>query len=433
MDDSISPRKEQIMQAAVQQGLLNEKHLLSGFLDIEGITQTVASLKNAFGKNCLHTFAAKANCLQQVLSLLRVQGMGCEVASPGELHQALGAGFPPNMIVFDSPAKTQWEIDYALERGIALNIDNFQEFERVCQALAARSSTSLIGFRINPQVGVGTIAAMSTATYTSKFGVGLEDNRERLLKAYVDNPWLTCIHTHIGSQGCPFELVAHGIGKTVALAEEINKTVGRQQLEVIDIGGGLTVNFASEAVTPSFDDYVYFLRDSVPALFSGKYRIVTEFGRSVMAKNGFIAARVEYTKVTGDRHIAITHAGAQTATRTVFMPDMWAIRISAFDKQGRLKTGEKVPQDVAGPCCFAGDILAQNRPLPLLEPGDFILAHDTGAYYFSTPFHYNSLPNIAVYGFRIDANDQATFEVFREEETLEQIVASTCAPRLAES
>ena len=366
MDDKISPRKEQIMQAAVRQGLLSEKRLLAGFLDIEGIIQTVASLQNAFGKNCMHTFAAKANCLQQVLCLLRLQGMGCEVASPGELYQALAAGFPADMIVFDSPAKTQWEIDYALERGIALNIDNFQEFERVNQALTAQSSTSVIGFRINPQVGVGTIAAMSTATYTSKFGVGLEDNRERLLKAYVDNPWLTSIHTHIGSQGCPFELVAHGIGKTVALAEEINRTVGRQQVEVIDIGGGLTVNFASEEVRPSFDDYAQFLRDSVPALFSGKYRIVTEFGRSVMAKNGFIAARVEYTKVTGDRHIAITHAGAQTATRTVFMPDMWAIRISAFDNQGRLKTGEKVTQDVAGPCCFAGDILAQNRPLPLL-------------------------------------------------------------------
>ena len=41
-----------------------------------------------------------------------------------------------------------------------------------------------------------------------------------------------------------------------------------------------------------------------------------------MAKNGFIIARVEYTKVTGGRHIAITHAGAQVATRTVFMPEL---------------------------------------------------------------------------------------------------------------
>jgi len=58
----------------------------------------------------------------------------------------------------------------------------------------------------------------------------------------------------------------------------------------------------------------------------------------------------------------------------------------------------KVVQDVAGPCCFAGDVVAHARPLPLLEPGDFVMLHDTAAYYFSTPFVYNSLPAIPVYG-----------------------------------
>jgi diaminopimelate decarboxylase len=364
----------------------------------------------------------------RVLSLLRRQGMGCEVASPGELQQALSAGFAADTIVFDSPAKTQAEIRAALELGIALNIDNFQEFERVRMALAARSSASVIGFRLNPQVGVGTIAAMSTATRTSKFGVSLEDNRKQLLEAYLHHPWLTCVHTHIGSQGCPFELVAHGIEKVVSLAEEINARAGRRQVQVIDIGGGLPVNFESDEVSPTFGEYAKFLRASVPQLFSGHYRVITEFGRALLAKNGFLATRVEYTKTAGERHIAITHAGAQTATRTVFMPDMWALRISVCDSAGRAKYHEKVPKDIAGPCCFAGDIIAHDRLLPFIEPGDFILAHDTGAYYFSTPFHYNSLPRIAVYGFTIAEDGTVDFEVFRAEETLAQIVASSSAP-----
>jgi diaminopimelate decarboxylase len=428
VDDTLSERKATIMQSAVVQGLLNEERLLAGFIDVDGIRRTVASLQAAFGDHFLHAFAAKANCLHRVLLQLREAGMGCEVASPGELEQALRAGFPPELIVFDSPAKTHWEIDFALTRGIAVNIDNFQEFERVRALLQKQPSPSVIGFRLNPQVGVGTIAAMSTATRTSKFGVALEDERDRLLQTYIENPWLTCVHTHIGSQGCPFELIVHGIGKAVAFAETVNATVGRQQVKVLDIGGGLPVNFEGEQVKPTFEEYAGYLREGVPLLFSGRYRVITEFGRSVMAKNGFIAARVEYTKVTGERRIAITHAGAQTATRTVFMPDMWAIRLSALDARGRSKTGERVPQDVAGPCCFAGDILAHNRPLPLLEPGDYVLAHDTGAYYFSTPFHYNSLPNIAVYGFRIEADGAVTFEAFRAEETLSEIAAATGAP-----
>ena len=170
------------------------------------------------------------------------------------------------------------------------------------------------------------------------------------------------------------------------------------------------------------------LREAAPALFSGEFRVITEFGRSVMAKNGFMIARVEYTKVTGGRHIAITHAGAQVATRTVFMPDLWAIRVSALDPAGRPKAGERVVQDVAGPCCFAGDIIASRRMLPLLEPDDWVLLHDTGAYYFSTPFVYNSLPRIAVHAFEL-FGAEVRFSPLRAEEPLASVVAATALPR----
>ncbi len=430
MNDDLSPQKQIVMQAALARGLLNDERLLAGFIDLEGIGTTVTHLKAAFGEHFTHTFAAKANCLQGVLSQLHRHGMGCEAASPGELLQAQRAGFPNAMIVFDSPAKTLPEIRYALEHGIALNIDNFQELDRVSELLRTTSSNSVIGIRINPQVGVGTIAAMSTATRTSKFGIALEDdgNRARLIETYRQRPWLTCVHTHVGSQGCPLELIAGGVAKTVAFAEDINASIGRQQVTVLDIGGGLPVNFESEEFSPTYEEYAMILRDSAPALFSGAYRVITEFGRSIMAKNGFIAARVEYTKHTGDRHIAITHAGAQIATRTVFMPEMWAIRISALDPRGWAKRGERIAQDIAGPCCFAGDIIAHERVLPRLQPGDYILAHDTGAYYFSTPFQYNSLPSAAVYGFTLEDNETVAFHPIKGEETIDHIMAATRVP-----
>ena len=109
------------------------------------------------------------------------------------------------------------------------------------------------------------------------------------------------------------------------------------------------------------------------------------------------------------------------------MPELWAIRVSALDPAGRPKTGAKVEQDVAGPCCFAGDIIASHRLLPLLEPDDWVLLHDTGAYYFSTPFVYNSLPRVAVHGFRL-AGDSVRFQLLRREETLAELVAATALP-----
>lgn len=401
MDDVISARKAAAAEVAVARGLVGEEQPVAGFIDVDGLRETIARLQGAFPDHFMHAFACKAGSIASVLRLVRDAGMGCEVASPGELALAEAAGFAPERIVFDSPAKSRAEIAQALGRGMALNIDNFQELARVDAWMARHPGCgSTIGIRVNPQVGGGRIAAMSTATDTSKFGIGLEDpgNRAAIVDAYRQRPWLTAIHAHVGSQGCPLELIGQGIARTVALAQEIN--AAGAQVTTVDIGGGLPVNFSSDAMQPDFADYAAMLRDAAPALFSGEFRVVTEFGRSVLAKNGFILAKVEYTKVTGGRHIAITHAGAQVATRTVFMPELWPIRISALDPRGRAKGGARVEQDVAGPCCFAGDIIAHRRGLPLLEPDDWILAHDTGAYYFSTPFVYNSLPQVAVHGFR---------------------------------
>ncbi|MGC4950153.1 diaminopimelate decarboxylase [Streptomyces sp. DT224] len=397
-----SARVAAVVRHAVAAGLLGEASPVAGFIDTDGVRASVAALHEAFPgvPAVLHTFAAKASSLVPVLRLLAKCGMGCEVASPGELRLALDAGFAPSKIVLDSPAKTRDEIRRALAVGVAINADNLDEVDRIA-SLRPADAVSDIGLRVNPQVGGGSIGAMSTATATSKFGVALRDPgaREQVVKAFAAHPWLTRLHAHVGSQGCSLELIAAGIAETYRLAEEINGTLGRRQVTGLDIGGGLPVNFADDEVRPTFAAYAAALRAAVPGLFDGRYELVTEFGRSLLAKNGFIGALVEYTKDAGGRRIALTHAGAQTATRTVFMPDAWPLRVGAFDAEGRPKGGPSVVQDIAGPCCFAGDVVAHARELPELRAGDYVVLYDTGAYYFSTPWSYNSLPRPAVYGF----------------------------------
>ncbi|MFE6867575.1 diaminopimelate decarboxylase [Kitasatospora sp. NPDC057692] len=421
-------RRELVLREAVRRRLLDpEDALLAAFVDLDGVAASVADLHAAFpaGVEVLHAFAAKANCLVPLLARLRGLGMGCEVASPGEFAQALAAGFDPGRIVFDSPAKTRRELVQALELGAAVNIDNWQELDRVDDLLRAGASASRIGVRVNPQVGAGTIGAMSTATATSKFGITLADegNTERLVEAFRARPWLTWIHVHVGSQGCPLDLMAEGVAQAVAFAERVNAELGRRQVVGIDLGGGLPVNFADDTTAPGYPEYVGRLRAHAPELFDGRYRLATEFGRSLLAKNGFTAAYVEYTKTSGGRRIAVTHAGAQVATRTVFMPDAWPLRITAHHPSGAAKEGvDPVPQDVAGPCCFAGDLLARNRPLPPLEPGDLVALLDTGAYYATTHFQYNSLPEPAVHGFTVDAGGAVHFEPLRRAQPVEELL-----------
>ncbi|MGW6559987.1 diaminopimelate decarboxylase [Streptomyces hydrogenans] len=398
-------------------------------LDTAGIRASATALTSAFAAvtraEVLHAFAVKACPLVPVLRLLADAGIGAEVASPGELALARAAGLPPSRTVLDSPAKTPAELREALALGIAVNADNLQELARIDALVASAPTASPLGLRVNPQVGAGSIGALSTATATSKFGVALRDEgaREAVVQAYLDRPWLTRLHTHTGSQGVPLTLMAEGVGAAYALAEEINAKAGRAQIDTLDIGGGLPVNFASDEETPSYADYARLLAATVPGLLDGRYRLVTEFGRSLLAKHGTVLTRVEYTKTSGGRPIAVTHAGVQLATRTVYAPEAWPLRILAYDSGGRPRTGEVTVQDVAGPACFAGDLLAAGRALPPLHPGDVIAVPDTGAYAFAHHYAYNSLPRPAVHGFTVADDGTVSFATVRPGQTPEEIVA----------
>ncbi|MGP3686479.1 diaminopimelate decarboxylase [Streptomyces sp. IBSNAI002] len=423
-------RRDLAVRAAVEQGLLDGEPLVC-LLDTAGIRASAAALTAAFeaalapGTPVLHAFAVKAAPLVPVLRLLADAGLGCEVAGPGELALARAAGVGADRTVLDSPAKTVAELREALALGIAVNADNRQELERLDALVAEAHTASPVGVRINPQTGAGTIDALSTATATSKFGIALRDPGARawLVGAYLDRPWLTRLHIHSGSQGVPLPLIAEGVRELHALAEEINAAAGRRQVDTLDIGGGLPVNFTSDEHTPAYADYVGALREAVPALFDGSYGLVTEFGRSLLAKHGVVVARVEYTKTTGSRPIALTHAGVQLATRTVYAPAAWPLRILPYDAKGAPKGGEPVAQDIAGPACFAGDLLASARELPLLAPGDLIGVPDTGAYFFTAHYGYNSLPRPAVHGFAVTPAGAVRFALARPSQTLPAIVA----------
>ncbi|MGW6984945.1 diaminopimelate decarboxylase [Streptomyces sp. NPDC054932] len=427
-------RRDLAVQAAVEQGLVGGADVsqpLVCLLDTDGIRASAAALTSAFadalapGTPALHAFAVKAAPLVPVLRLLADAGIGCEVASPGELALARAAGVPASRTVLDSPAKTVAELREALALGIAVNADNRQELERLDVLVAAAPTTAPIGVRINPQTGAGAIDALSTATSTSKFGVAVRDPgaREWLVRAFLDRPWLTRLHIHSGSQGVPLTLIAQGVRELHALAEEINTAAGRRQVDTLDIGGGLPVNFASDERTPTYAQYVHALREAVPALFDGSYGLVTEFGRSLLAEHGLVLARVEYTKTSGSRPIALTHAGVQLATRTAYAPAAWPVRILPYDAKGTPKTGDPVAQDVAGPACFAGDLLAAARELPLLAPGDLIGVPDTGAYFFTAHYAYNSLPRPAVHGFTVAPGGEVRFSLARPAQSVTEIVA----------
>ncbi|GAB4513336.1 MAG: diaminopimelate decarboxylase [Roseibium sp.] len=391
-----------VVGKAFADGAIGADSTVTAIMDLDCLAETVGRLRASFPVGWRHRFAVKANPLIAVLRELSDLGLDMEAASAGETAACVAAGIERPRISFNSPVKTLPELRDALFAGQPLSIDNHQEFERVARLVRDMPAADLppIGFRINPQTGAGGIALTSTAHRSSKFGLPiLEDGaRDTLVGLYRDHAWLTFLHVHSGSQGVPLEKLAESAVVVCDLACDINRAAGRRAVRTINIGGGLPIHCDPGRDNPSFSDYSNALQSAAPDLFSGEFEVETEFGRAIAAPNGVLLARVEYTKMAGGRLVAAIHAGSQLAVRTALAPKDWPLAFTVLDPSGAPKSGPEVATDLAGPCCYGGDLLCRGQMLVRAAPGDFILIHNMGAYGFTAHYDFNLIPRTEVLG-----------------------------------
>ena len=123
-----------IVRAAQMAGLLEAPSAVFHHLGL--MRARIAALEAAFPDRTLHAVAVKANPVVEILREVVRAGAGLEAASMEEVHLALAADCPPERLVFDSPAKTVDEIRQALQRGVYLNVDNFDERLKAMSARA---------------------------------------------------------------------------------------------------------------------------------------------------------------------------------------------------------------------------------------------------------------------------------------------------------
>jgi diaminopimelate decarboxylase len=413
---------EKAFCSAVSKGLIREEDTAVIFHDLTFLEEQIKKLKSLFPPQTLHGIAIKANPLIRILEFIKPMGIGIEAATSGEVHLALKTGFEPGKIVYDSPVKTISELEFALKTGIHLNIDNLSELERVNKLLKSISSKSSIGIRINPQVGIGTIAESSVVGEYSKFGVPIKYKRKELMVAFLKYPWLTGLHLHVGSQGCPLELLLNGIGVLYDFMIDLNakrKLINFPPISVFDIGGGLPVSYQRNLQPVSIGQYASAIKEKYPLLFTNDYSLITEFGRWIHVNTGWVASRVEYVKRDPVINTAMIHVGADLFLRECLNPKDWQHEYSVVDRHGHLKEGkDDHPYHLAGPLCFSGDILAKNVELPRIKEGDYLIIHDTGGYTFSMWSRYNSRQTPRVLGYY---HGGERFEMIKERETFEDI------------
>src|SRR5919108_5385848 len=129
--------------------------------DEEGLRATAREYLDAFHSRHPRTdvhFASKALPCAPVTRILAEEGLGCDVASAGELAIALAAGFDPAHILLHGNAKSDRDMEDALAAGVGLIvIDNADDVDRLVR-LGARGQRVLI--RVNPAVPGETHASV---------------------------------------------------------------------------------------------------------------------------------------------------------------------------------------------------------------------------------------------------------------------------------
>src|ERR1700691_1896038 len=121
-------------------------------------------------------FASKAFPCSAVLALFASEGLWCDVASGGELHLALKAGFAPERIVVHGNAKSESELRAALRARVGLIVvDNFDEIDRLERLSSGLDHAQDVLIRVTPDVRGETHEKISTGQADSKFGFATGD------------------------------------------------------------------------------------------------------------------------------------------------------------------------------------------------------------------------------------------------------------------
>ena len=335
-----------------------------------------ASLKEGFK---IH-YAVKANANTRLLKIIASYGFGADCVSYNEIECAIEAGFRSSEIVFAGVGKTDKEINAALKSDIlCFNCESIAEIEVIDSIAKKQKKIAPVALRINPYVEAHTHKYITTAVPESKFGINtweLDELTDRLIS--MKNIRLMGIHFHIGSQITKMSVFR-------ALCSRINELqewfASRNiNLEIINVGGGLGIDYTNPYKEPHFEDYFAMIKEFVR--LSPGQQLHAEPGRSLVGQCGSLISRVLFIKKGSNTTFAIIDAGMTDLIRPALYQARHKIENLTSD-------GKTLRYDVVGPVCESADTFARLIDLPETTRGDIIAIRSAGAYGESMASRYN--------------------------------------------
>lgn len=352
--------------------------------DADLLEETVALAHNEALKYGYHIhYALKANYQDVVLDTMIAHGFGADCVSGNEVKKALDAGFDPESILFAGVGKTDAEIHLALDHQIGcLNCESIEELIVIQEIAAQRNQVASVAIRVNPEVDAKTHAYITTGLAINKFGIQQSDVTKALdfIKS-ASHLNFKGFHFHVGSQ-----ITDLNVFKNLAIkVNEINEMAFSQGLspEIIDLGGGLGINYAEplEDAIPDFAGYFEIINQHLAP--KERQEVHFEIGRALVGQCASILSKVLYVKQSGHKEFVIIDAGMTDLMRPALYQAEHAIHNVSSEAT------EVKPYDVVGPICETSDQFGKDISLPITKRGDYVMIRSVGAYGEVLASNYN--------------------------------------------
>jgi diaminopimelate decarboxylase len=330
-------------------------------------------------------YAMKANGNLGVLATLAKLGSGFDVVSEGEIRKAMAAGAKATDIVFSGVGKSDAELSFAVSQGIyQVNVESEGELDALSRVAARLGKTQEIALRVNPDIGAGGHAKITTGSSANKFGVSFSEAERLYAKASgLPNIRPVGLAVHIGSQIFDMAALKAAFVKMVQLVRDIRAR--GLAVERLDLGGGIgipyDIAYPYEEGPSRIEAYATMVREVTRGL---DIELGFEPGRIIIGNAGVMLTEALYINERPEKRFLVVDAGMNDLIRPAMYDahhEIWPLK----EPQG----GAAAEYDVVGPICESSDIFAAARKMPPVAPGEVIAFLTAGAYGAAMSSNYN--------------------------------------------
>lgn len=261
------------------------------------IRENVSRIRGALDSTVEVRYAVKAGASPAILETLEPLDISLDVASRTEAEIALALGYVGSRLNYYAPGLTKEIFEFLNSYRISLSLDSPHQADLVASSAPVSTGISL---RISPSLKLTDSDAAVIATGTNKLGMSAEEATATAVRLRKLGIPVSGLHAHIGSQ-------VEVVEPYICLAEELAAlaaTIGG--IDVLNLGGGMAVDYGVEGVNFPFDILGKVLQARVKSY--DHFHWVIEPGRAIAAGGAVMVTRVLDTKSAGGKRFIILDA-----------------------------------------------------------------------------------------------------------------------------